>query len=230
MKKINKKLLLIASSLVFFILIQFYPVVESAQATCYSTTPPTCDDVVVTLQVDSGISISNGADVTMAPHLGVDVNSSIGSSAWTVITNNTGGYSLTLKASSAPALVETLPTPGANSFADYSPLHSGTPDYGSGTNTWAATANTYQFAYSAYGNDTPTGIWGTGASCGTGGATAVNQEYLGTSTSAQEIARKTTVTPVAGVTTNICFAAQQNGVFAPSGTYQATITGTAVAL
>ena len=221
MKKINKKLLLVATFIVFFILIQFYPLVESTQA--LSAT----DNVIVTLNVDSAITISNGPDVTMAPHITVGTNSSIGSSAWTVITNNALGYTLNLLASTAPALVS-----GSNSFADYPESVSGTPDYGSGSAGagWAATASTYQFAYSAYGTDTNTTTWGTGLSCGSAGAPAANQKYVSTKTTNKIIATRAVVTPVAGIATNICFVAQQNGVFAPAGTYTATITGTAITL
>ncbi len=126
-----------------------------------------------------------------------------------------------MKASVAPALVS-----GANSFADYTEAVSGVPD------VWSTSSGTQEFGYSAFGNNTPTATWGTSLGCGdTGtGVTAAAQKYRGFSVSDVTIATLNTVTPNAGITTNICFAAHQNAVYAPSGTYSATITATAVTL
>ncbi|MFA6301308.1 MAG: hypothetical protein WC609_03075 [Candidatus Paceibacterota bacterium] len=209
MKKINKKFVI--SFLILFLFVQFYSLTEYAFAVT--------DQVVVTLDVDSGITISDGAAVTMAPHIGVSANGSIGSSSWLVITNGAAGYSLAVKASASPALVS-----GGNSFADYTETAGGTPEL------WSVGSGAKEFGYSAYGTDTATGTWGTSASCGAAGVPAAAQKYVGFSTSDKIIATRATTTPVAGITTTICFAAQQNAVFAAAGTYTATITGTAVTL
>ncbi len=169
------------------------------------------DGVVVTLTVDSGITISNGADSTMAPNIGVAADGSIGSSSWIVKTNNTTGYTLAVKASVSPALVS-----GGNSFADYTEAVAGTPE------VWSVGAGAKEFGYSAYGTDTATATWGTALTCGSGGTPDVAQKYVGFSTTDKIIAQKATVTPTTGITTNICFAAQQNGIYAASGTYTAT--------
>ncbi len=175
------------------------------------------NDVHVTLDVTSGITISAGADVLMAPNIGVASDSAIGSSSWTVKTNSTNGYTLAVKASASPALVS-----GGNSFADY---HAGgTPA------TWSVGVGNKEFGYSAYGTDTDTGTWGTAASCGSAGVPDGSQNYAGFSMSNHTIATRAAVTPNAGIATTICFAAAQNSVYAPSGTYTATITATATAL
>ena len=227
MKKINKKLLLVATFIVFFVLIQFYPLVESTQASCTTSLGiVTCiDDVVVTLQVDSGLSLSDGANVTMAPHISVGVNSSIGSSAWTVITNNVNGYSLSVNPSTAPALQLTIGA--SDTFANYTETSPGDPEQ-----PWSVASGAKEFGYSAYGADTLDGTWGTAHSCGAAGAPSTTQSYVGfkTDLSKREIANKSSATTVAGVTTTICFAAQQNGTLAVPGTYTATITGTAITL
>lgn len=178
------------------------------------------DNVTVTLTVDSGITISNGADSTMSPNISVSANGSIGTSSWVVTTNDTDGYTLAVKASASPALVS-----GGNSFADYTEAVAGTPEQ-----PFAVASGAYEFGYSAYGTDTSTATWGTAASCGAAGTPSATQKYLGFTTSDKIIATRASVTPTAGITTTICFAAEQDTIFAPSGVYTATITGTAVVL
>lgn len=177
------------------------------------------DNVVVTLNVDEGITISNGPDTTMAPNIGLTSNKSIGSSSWTVTTNALNGYSLAVKATTAPALQS-----GSNSFADYTETTSGTPE------TWSVATGTKEFGYSVYGTDAPTATWGTGANCGTAGAPSATLKYVGLKTTDKIVATRNSVTPVTGITTNICFGAEQNNVFAPAGTYTATVIATATTL
>lgn len=177
------------------------------------------DNVIVTLDVDEGITISNGPNATLAPNIGITNNSAIGSSAWTVTTNAVNGYSLAVKASTSPALQS-----GSNSFADYTETTAGTPE------TWSVASGAKEFGYSVYGTDVPSSTWGTGSSCGTGSTPSATLKYVGLKTTDKVVATKNTVTPVSGTTTNICFAAAQNGVYASSGTYTATITATATTL
>lgn len=177
------------------------------------------DNVTVTLTVTEGISISDGANITMSPNISVSADSSIGSSTWTVTTNAASGYSLAVKASASPALVS-----GGNSFADYTEAVAGTPD------TWSVDASEYEFGFSAFGTDVEAEHKGSGSSCGAGGTPDADLNYEGFATSDEIIATRASVTPTAGVTSTLCVAAEQNGVFAPSGTYTATITGTATTL
>jgi hypothetical protein len=73
------------------------------------------DSVDVSQVVTSEISISSPADVSLSPSIaGMTGGAGTGSATWTVKTNNTAGFNLTIKASAAPALVS-----GANTFADY---------------------------------------------------------------------------------------------------------------
>lgn len=213
-KKINKKIVIsIFSVFSFFILLQFYPIIETVTAATAT------DNVIVTLNVTEGITISDGADSTMTPNISVSADQSIGTSSWLVKTNAALGYSLAVKASASPALVS-----GANSFADYTEASAGVPE------VWSVGSGDKEFGYSAYGTDTSTGTWGTSASCGAAGIPAVAQKYVGFTTSDKIIATRSAVTPNAGITTTICFAAQQNAVYAASGTYTATITATALTL
>jgi len=211
MKKISFKKVLTASliSLVFVQL--FYSAIAEPEVV---NAAAVTDDVVVTLVVDSGITITSPTDVTMAPNIGVAANSSIGTAIWNVKTNHATGYSLGVKASAAPALVRG----GGGSFADY---QTGVPT------TWAPTATSYQFGYSAFGTTVATATWGTGANCGAAGVPTGTLKYKGFTTTDAPIATQAVVTGTAGVDTTVCFAAAQNGVYAPAGTYTATITATA---
>jgi hypothetical protein len=225
--------------LTFFIL-QFFPITETVLATGETDT----DDVIVTLDVTSGIAITNGDDVVMLPNIGVTENSSIGSSNWNVKTNAAAGYTLAVKAITSPALKS-----GSNSFADYTEALGTCSDPSKTTRvtceatpavwtptpeTWSVASGNMEFGYSAYGTDVTTmGIWGTGSSCGTAGVPEATLNYAGFTTSNNTIATGTmtnlSVNPL-GVTTTICFAAEQKNIYAPSGTYTATITATATTL
>ncbi|MFA7193724.1 MAG: hypothetical protein WC087_02310 [Candidatus Paceibacterota bacterium] len=184
------------------------------------------DEVLVNLTVDSGISITSPADVTMS-NLGTSVNTSTGGAVWNVKTNDPDGYSLSVKASAAPAMVS-----GGNSFLDYTEATPGTPD------AWSVDASTIQFGFSGLGTDVVNvnsdQYAATGqTTCDNGVASStVNStlRFLGFETSNQTLATRAATTTTAGIDTRICFAAAQNGVYAPAGAYQATITATAVAL
>lgn len=218
MKHTYIKKILTASIISLFLLQATYAlIVEPTIASAIdAVSSPT---TVVTLTVDAGITITAGTNVTMDPNLGISANSSIGSSAWTVKTNNAAGYTLSVKASTAPALKST----GAKVIADYTEATPGTPD------AWVVGSGAKEFGFSAYGTNVP-GDFGTGASCGTSGTPTPTLKYLGFKTTDKQIATLGTVTSTAGVATNICFAAAQNGVFADSGIYTATITATASTL
>jgi hypothetical protein len=211
-KSLHKKFVI--SFFILFLIVQFYSLVETAFAQTVS------DQVIVTLNVTAGITISDGAAVTMAPPISVGVNSSIGSSTWTVITNAALGYTLSVKSSTNPALMS-----GANSFANFTEAVAGTPE------TWVVPPGAKEFGYSAFGTDTVVGTWGTDTDCiAAAGVPSAALKYVGFLTTDKIIATRATVTPIAGIPTTICFAAEQDAIFAAAGTYTATITGTAVTL
>ena len=219
MKKIISKKIISISVLSFLLVQIFY--VFGIEPTISNAATAT-DNVIVTLNVTSGVTISNGSDTTMTPNLGVTSDRSVGSSSWSVATNSATGYTLAVKASTNPA----LRNGSTDNFTDYTEATPGTPD------VWGGVAvSAKEFGYSAYGTDTSTATWGTSLDCGntSSGVPAAAQKYRGFSTSDVTISSRNGVTPNAGITTNICFAAQQNSVYAASGTYTATITATATA-
>jgi hypothetical protein len=181
------------------------------------------NNVIVTLNVTSGVTISTGSNVTMLPNIGIASDRAVGASAWTVATNSATGYTLAVKASTNPALKNGV----IDSFANYTETVVGTPELWTGV-----TAGLKEFGYGAYGTDTPTATWGTPTGCGNTGTGAPDAagKFKGMTTTDATIASRSTVTPTAGITTNICFAAQENAVYAAAGAYTATITATATAV
>jgi hypothetical protein len=220
MKNISLKKIT-ASTIISLIFLQTFYSVIIEPTTALATT--VTNNVIVTLNVTSGVTISTGAAVTMLPNMGVAANASVGGSSWSVATNSATGYTLAVKASTTPA----LKNGSTDSFADYTEATPGTPDL------WGGVAGgAKEFGYGAYGTDTPTATWGSPTTCGNTGTGAPDAlgKFRGFSTSDVTIASRATVTPTAGITTNICFAAQQNAVYAASGAYTATITATATAV
>jgi hypothetical protein len=175
------------------------------------------DDVVVTQAVTAGISITDGAAITMTA-LSTSQNTAVGTSAWTVSTNNATGYTLSVAASTTAALKD-----GSKEFADYTPAVAATPE------TWSVNS-AYEFGFSARGTDVTTGTWGTDADC-------VNATNVPSSTlkwrgfdgaTGITVASNSSTTSTTGTATSLCVATEQNGIYAPSGSYTATITGTAI--
>jgi len=180
------------------------------------------DDIDVTLSVEGEITLTKPSNVAMSPAITMTQNTSIGTgNAWNVKTNNNAGYKLTLHADNANC----LRTDGVF-FTDYSEATANTPE------TWSV-SSAYEFGFSVYGTDAPTATWGTdtdcsGASSSVPSATLKYQGFKGVTTI--QVATKSTATSTAGVNTVLCVGAEQAGVYAPSGSYTADITGTATTL
>ena len=210
-----------ASTIISLMFLQiFYSVIiEPTTALATAVT----NNVIVTLNVTSGVTISTGAAVTMLPNIGIASNAAVGGSAWTVATNSATGYTLAVHSTTTPALKNAA----IDSFADYTEAITGTPDLWGGV-----AAGTKEFGYGAYGTDTPTATWGTPTGCGNTGTGAPDAagKFKGMTTVDATIASRGGVTPTTGITTNICFAAQQNATYAAAGAYTATVMATATAV
>lgn len=191
-----------------------FPFVEPAVLLAQSAN----DQIIVTQSVTSGISISSPSDINLTA-LSTTQNSAVGSATWTVTTNNQAGYTLDVEASTDPALQD---SGTSESFADYSEAVAGTPE------TWSV-SSAYEFGFSARGSDVPTGTWGTDTDCIAGSdvpSAALNWRGFDGTTDI-EIASASSETGTSGTASTLCVATEQDSVFAPSGTYTATITATA---
>ncbi len=180
------------------------------------------EEIDVTLDVTAEITLTSPGNISMSPDLDMTNDGSVGTGdAWNVKTSNQAGYKLELKADEDNCL-----TTGSESFTDYTESTAGTPE------SWSV-SSAYEFGFSVYGTDVSTGTWGDYSACGSGGAGSPTTygNYMGFSgTNNIEVATKAEETPVAGVDTVLCVAAEQEGVYAPSGSYTADITGTATTL
>lgn len=177
------------------------------------------DSVVISLNVDAGISITSPADTTMSTSLGASTNTAIATTTWNVKTNNNLGYSLTVAASTNPAM-QVSSTVFVSDFASSTPA------------LWSTLPNgRAEFGYSAYGTDVSTATYGTGSSCGATSTPSTTLKYRGFTTSASPtIATRSATTTTSGIDTTICYAVEQKGVYIASGLYSATITATATTL
>jgi hypothetical protein len=179
---------------------------------------PATDSVIVTLDVQAGISITSPADTTMSTNLGVITNTAVATTTWNVKTNSAGGYTLGVAASTNPAMqvsstiyVEDYPTTTAPT-------------------TWNVAAGAAKFGFSATGTDVNTTKWGTGNFCQNGTSTpSATLKYTGFYTVATTTSLRTSTTTTNGIDTTICYAVEQDTFYIPSGSYSATITATATA-
>lgn len=169
----------------------------------------------------SFISLSAIPDVVMVPNLGgVIGGTSTGSTAFVVTTDNAAGYSVTIRASTSPALRS-----GSNTIADYVPA-GGVPDF-----IFTTGATSSHFAYSPEGIDIALRFQDAGSVCGVSGSDTQGRCFDGLSLTPVEIARRTTANHPGGSTTTVQFRVGIGGnVSVPEGVYRATTTITAITL
>ena len=190
-----------------------YPLAEAETVTAATAS----DTVVVTLNVDAGISITSPSDVSMSQNLGVSADTAVGTAVWNVKTNNATGYTIAVKATSSPAL-----TSGSNSVADYTPAVAATPE------TWSVPSGSAEFGFSAFGSAVSTGTWGTDSDCLAGAnVPSATLKYRDFDTSDVTVGSSSATTTTTGVDTTVCFAVEQDTMYIPSGTYHATVVATA---
>jgi hypothetical protein len=100
------------------------------------------DEITVTQDVSSEISIDAGTHVTMSPAIpGITGGTATGTTTWTIITSNAAGFKMELSASADPALAGTT---HGDSFDDYTEAVSGVPD-----KTWSV-SNAAEFGYTVF--------------------------------------------------------------------------------
>lgn len=173
------------------------------------------DATVLTITAPSDVSLSSDIHP-------INGGQSNGSATWTVVTNSANGYSLSIKASSDPAMAK---IGGGDSFADYTPL-TADPDY-----TWSVPSGSYEFGYSPNGDDISSKWKNDGVSdCNSGSNITDLVCWDGPSTSNVLIATDTGGNYPDGATTTVNFRAESNSGTPESGDYRATLTLTALAL
>ena len=163
----------------------------------------------------SSISITAPSDVTLSGIAGNGTSN--GSVAWTVTTDNSAGYTLSVRAGSNPAL-----TSGGDNFSDYAPSGAN-PDYG-----WSVGASASAFGFSVEGTDTASRYLDNSTSCATGASNASDQCWDGFSTSNRTIAQSSAANTPSGVATTIKLRAEIGSSKTQAvGSYSTTLTITA---
>ena len=145
-----------------------------------------------------------------------------GSASWTVTTDSSGGYSLSIKASTAPALQSTT-----DSFGNYQTQVSGIPDY-----DFSDGAAADFFGFSPEGADIRSLYKDDGVSlCNTGSSDTSNKCWDSITTSNKVFASAAVANHPNGTNTTVKFRVGVGSlVHKKAGDYSATITVTALAL
>jgi hypothetical protein len=159
---------------------------------------------------DSSVSLSPSINST----LGGIAN---GSTIATVRTSGALGYTLQIKAGSAPALVS-----GINSFADY--VKAGAdPDY-----TWSVTSAASGFGFTPEGSDITSTYRDDGATCNIGGVADNPNACWDELTTSDKTIAQSAAADVVGTATTIKLRAEAGAdVNQSAGSYSATVTLTA---
>ena len=169
---------------------------------------------------ESSISISGGAAATMSPNVGgISGGTATGSTTFTVMTDNSAGYALSISASTDPALKS-----GSYSFADYTPASPGTPDY-----SWSISASDSEFGFSPEGSDILAKYKDNGSACNTGSGGVSDKCWYNLSTSDEDISSSSSSNHPSGTLTTVKFQAESGAShLQEAGAYGATITATAM--
>lgn len=167
------------------------------------------------------LALSAPASVTLTPAIGgLSGGTGNATASLSVITDNPAGYTLTIKASTNPAL-----TSGASSFGDYTPAVGGTPDY-----NWSVGASAAEFGFTPEGADIPVKYKDNGASCSTGSSDAVNSCWYNLSLTDETIAQNAAANHPTGIATNLKLRAESGASnYQAAGDYSAQVIITALA-
>jgi hypothetical protein len=167
------------------------------------------------------ISVSVPTDVVMTPNLpGITGGTSTGSTTVTVITDNPGGYELSIVSDASPAMRS-----GPLSIADYEPVGA-VPDF-----TFVVPNATGSFAFSPAGLDRSQRYRSSGGVCGVGSDSIPERCWDGLSTTSQTIALGSGANHPDGTETTVYFQVGiGSGATVPPATYVATTTLSVIAL
>lgn len=167
------------------------------------------------------LAMTAAGDVSMSPSIGgISGGTSNGSTNFTVTTDNAAGYSVTIKASSTPALQSPL-----DSFTDYSAT-AASPDF-----NFSVPATASNFAFTPEGTDIAGTFKDNGGACAVGSSDTADKCWAGLSTSQQTIVTRTSSNQPGGTLTTIKFKAESGSSHVQvNGTYTATTTITAFSL
>lgn len=166
------------------------------------------------------ISISSESDEALSSVSGLSGGTGVGSSTWTVITDNPAGYEMNIRSTTSPALQS-----GPYSFDDYSP--SGVdPDY-----NFTISTTESAFGFSPEGQDIVQRFKDNGSVCNAGSSDGSMKCWDGFSTTTQTISRSYSPNQPSGTATTIQYSAGiGSSKIQENGDYSTEIIVTAIAL
>ena len=167
------------------------------------------------------LSVVPATNITMSPSIGgLTGGTANGQTTFTVMTDNPAGYTVTIAASTSPAL-----SSPADSFADYVPVGA-LPDY-----TFTNATDNSTFAFTVDGFDIDNRYKGAGSLCGQTSDAGTVACWDGLSTSDRTIVSRSSPNHPSGIMTVLRFRAESGSEHVQtSGLYTATTTVTVVAL
>jgi hypothetical protein len=183
------------------------------------------DQFKITQVVTAEIAFTTAAnDITMSGSIpGITGGTASGTTTVVVTTNNNTGYTMTITASSSPAMQgETQ----GGTISDYTPATAGVPDF-----TFSVpTGSEFGFSVSASTTaDLAQKFLDNGTTCNTGALdTSVNSCWMGLSTTATSTIVTTGETSASGSTSSLYFITRVNAGALAEDNYTATTTLTAV--
>jgi hypothetical protein len=159
------------------------------------------------------LSITSASDISMSSFSGLTGGTGDGSTVWTVTTDNPAGYSLTIAASTNPAL-----TSAGSQFDNYTPATSD-PDF-----TWTVPSSAGEFGFTPEGVDIYSRFMDNGSSCNTGSGDTADKCWDSATTTPKMIAYRTTGNHPSGTTTTVKVRAESGtSHIQPDGAYSATL-------
>ncbi len=173
------------------------------------------------MEASTYITLSSPGDIALSSINQADRGLSEGSATWNVVTNNTNGYRLSIKASTDPALQSS-----SSSFADYTPTGV-VPDY-----TWSVGATSSEFGFTPEGNDVVSRFLNDGLSiCNTGSGNTTSTCWDAFDTTDITIAESSAANNPSGANTLVRVKAEiGSSATQTEGSYSSTLTVTAITL
>jgi hypothetical protein len=168
------------------------------------------------------VAITSPADVTLSSISGLVGGNTTGTATWTVTTNSSAGYSLSVVASTDPALKASV---GGGFFADYTEAGSD-PDY-----AFSIAATDSEFGFTPEGADITSLYRDNGSACNTGSGDTVAACWTDLDVVDKTVAQGSGSNDPTGTATTLRFRAESGAShIQDAGTYSASITVTALAL
>ena len=163
------------------------------------------------------IALAVPGNLTLVPNIpSTGGGTANGVGVWNVVTDDAAGYSMTIRASTSPALQS-----GVKNFPDYTP-GGAVPDF-----TFTTPASASRFGFSPEGGDIIQRYKDNGAACNAGALDTASACWDALSTTATAIAASQSANHPSGTQTTIRFRASSDaGNIQPAGSYSATATVT----